>query len=48
MMYTLKIVTTVFIAIMMFIILSILNGLHWKQDRASIIGFGFMETGLCA
>lgn len=43
-MQALKNVTTVLIAIMMFIILSILNGLHWKKDRASIIGFSFMET----
>ena len=43
-MYTLKVITTVLIAILMLIILIFGKRLHWKKDKASIIGFGFMET----
>ena len=42
-MFALKIVTTVLIGILMLIVLFFVNGLIWVQDKASIIGFGFME-----
>lgn len=42
-MYALKIVTTVLIVIMMLIVLFFANGMTWEKDKASIIGFGFME-----
>lgn len=42
-MYTLKFITSMLIAIFMLIILEFSRGLHWKRDKASIIGFGFME-----
>lgn len=42
-MHTLKNITTVLIAILMMILLSFGKGLRWKKDKASIIGFGFME-----
>lgn len=42
-MYTLKVITSVLIAILMLIILRICMGLHWKKNSASITGFGFME-----
>lgn len=42
-MHALKIVTTIFIAMMYLIILWFSKGLTWKRDKASVIGFGFME-----
>ena len=42
-MFVLKIVTTVLIGILMLIVLFFVNGMIWKKDKASIIGFGFME-----
>ena len=42
-MYTLKVVTSVLIAFMMLFILIFSRGLHLKRDKATIIGFGFME-----
>lgn len=42
-MYTLKVVTSVFIALMMIIILIFSKNLTWKRDKASIIGFSLME-----
>lgn len=42
-MYTLKVITTVLIAILMLIILIFGKRLRWKKDKASVIGFGFME-----
>lgn len=42
-MFTLKIVTTVLIGILMLIVLFFVNGMIWEKDKASIIGFGFME-----
>lgn len=39
-MYTLKVITTVLIALMMLIILWFVKG---KKDKPTIIGFGFME-----
>lgn len=43
-MYALKIVTTVFNALLTMAILFFCRGLHWsnKNDKASIIGFGGM------
>ena len=41
-MHTLKVITTVLIAILMFIILIFGKGLRWKKDKASVIGFGIM------
>lgn len=40
---TLKTVTTVLIAFTMYIVLFFSRKLRWKRDKASIIGFGFME-----
>lgn len=40
---TLKTITTVLIAFMMYIILIFSRKLRWKRDKTSIIGFGFME-----
>ena len=40
---TLKTITTVLIAFMMYIILISSRKLRWKRDKKSIIGFGFME-----
>lgn len=42
-MYTLKVITTVLILFLMLTILLFSRGLHWKRDKATIIGFGFME-----
>ena len=42
-MFALKIVTTVLIGILMLIVLFFVNGMIWEKDKASIIGFGFME-----
>ena len=42
-MFVLKIVTTVLIGILMLIVLFFVNGMIWEKDKASIIGFGFME-----
>lgn len=42
-MYTLKIVTTVLILIMMLIVLFFANEIRLEKDKVSIIGFGFME-----
>lgn len=43
-MYTLKIITTTLICIMMLIISWFCKDLSWKRDKASVIGFTFMET----
>lgn len=42
-MYALKIVTTVFIGLLMLMILLFIRGLYWQKDKATIIGFSFME-----
>ncbi len=42
-MYALKIITTVFIGLLYFIILWFSKGSTWKKDKASVIGFCFME-----
>ena len=42
-MFVLKIVTTVLIGILVLIVLFFVNGMIWEKDKASIIGFGFME-----
>lgn len=42
-MYALKIVTTVFVVMLMLIILSFSKGMKWKKDKAAIIGFGYMQ-----
>lgn len=42
-MYVLKNITTVLICIMMFIIAWFGRNFTWKRDKASVIGFGFME-----
>ena len=39
----LKIVTTTLICIMMLIISWFCKGFTWKRDKASVVGFGFME-----
>lgn len=42
-MHTLKAITTVLISTMVLFILLFSRGLRWKRDKATIIGFGFME-----
>ena len=42
-MNVLKIITSVFIEIMLLTIYSYSEGLCWEKDKTSIIGFGFME-----
>lgn len=42
-MHTLKVVTTVLIIILMLIFLFFTKGMYLEKDKASIIGFGFME-----
>lgn len=42
-MYTLKVVTSVLIALLMLVILLFSRGLHWNRDKATLIGFSFME-----
>lgn len=42
-MNTMKIISTVLICIMMLIILWTCKRFTWKKDKASIIGFSFME-----
>lgn len=42
-MYALRIVTTVFIGLLMLMILLFARGLHWQKDKPTIIGFSFME-----
>ena len=42
-MYTLKVITSVLIVFLMLIIFMFSRGLHWKRDKATIIGFSFME-----
>lgn len=42
-MYTLKVITSVLIGFMIFLFLIFSKGLHWKRDKATIVGFGFME-----
>ncbi len=42
-MHTLKIVTTVFVALLMLIILLFSRGLRWNRDKATVVGFGIME-----
>ncbi len=43
-MYALKIVTTVFVGLLMLMILLFARGLYWQKDKATIIGFSFMEA----
>lgn len=43
-MYTLRIITTIFIVILMLIILIFSKGLKWPKDNASIVGFSVMEV----
>ena len=40
----LKIITTAFICILMPTILWFCKDLSWERDKASVIGFAFMET----
>jgi|GEM_PF-2462771 hypothetical protein len=42
-MYALKIVTTVLEVMLMLIFLLFSRRMTWKRDKASIVGFGFME-----
>lgn len=42
-MHTLKIVTTTLIWILIFIIFAFIRNLIWTKDKASIVGFSFME-----
>lgn len=42
-MHTLKIITTVFIVILMSMVLLFTRGLTWKRDKPSLVGFGIME-----
>lgn len=42
-MHTFKIVTTIFIVLLMGIFMTFFKGASWEKDKASIIGFGFME-----
>lgn len=42
-MHTLKVVTSVLIVFLMLLILMFSRGLRWNRDKATIIGFGFME-----
>lgn len=42
-MSALKIITTTLICILMLTILWFCKGLAWKNDKASVIGFSFME-----
>ena len=42
-MYTLKVVTTALICIMMLIISWFCKGFTRKRDKANVVGFGFME-----
>ena len=39
----LKIVTTIFIVLLMGIFITFFKGASWEKDKASIIGFGFTE-----
>ena len=43
-MHELRIITTIFIIILMLIILCFSKGLKWQKDSASIVGFGVMEV----
>ena len=43
-MYELKIVTTVFIVFLMLMIAMFFMKSTWQRNKASIIGFGFMEV----
>lgn len=42
-MHTFKIITTVLIVFMIFIIAWFGRNFTWERDKASVIGFGFME-----
>lgn len=42
-MHTLKVVTSVFIVFMIFIILIFSKGLRWNREKSTIVGFSFME-----
>lgn len=42
-MHALKVVTTVLIVFMILIIAWFGRNFTWKRDKASVIGFGFME-----
>lgn len=42
-MYILRSIVTVLICIMMLIIVWFVQGFTWKRNKASVIGFAFME-----
>lgn len=42
-MYTFKVITTVFIALLMGIFMTFFKKVSWEKDKVGIIGFGFME-----
>lgn len=42
-MHTLKVITSVLIVFLIFIILIFSKGLRWNRDKATIVGFSFME-----
>lgn len=42
-MFVLRVITTICIAFLIMIIYYFSKGFKWKRDKASMVGFGFME-----